>query len=176
MTKPNAEQPRPMIMWVLTPVVIVFALFMFISFDSDEWTTPRVIGQVAFSLVAFGMLVTTVAPTRGWWGIRLVTFVIFAGYFFYLIDQFVIQSNSLEPTVSRSATSPFNALLGFLFFGIPCLLYSLWGSTWGSIGRSSEKATKTDIVSYYIAWGAQVLFLALSLFSVIYVIWKWYQQ
>jgi len=176
MNQKNAEQPRPVLMWVLTPLMVAFTFFMFIFFNSDEWTTPRIVGQIAFSLMALGMLVTTIAPKHGWWGIRLVAFVIFAGYFSYLINQFVIQDQSFDPTVARSSASPFNALLGFLFFGIPCLMYSLWGSTWGKIGHNPEEVTKSDIVNFYIAWCAQWLFLGLSLLSAIYILWQWFQS
>ena len=172
METPNAEAPRLVIMWILTPLMVLFALFMYLFF-SDNWTTARIIGQAAFSLMAFGMVIATIFPKEGWWGLRIVAFVIFAGYLSYLVNQFIFEANEIDPAVTRASASPFNALLGFLFFGIPCLLYSLWGSTWGKLGHEKQKNINAwDLATFYVAWGAQWLFIILSMFATIAIVWK----
>ena len=169
----NPESPRRGVLYFVTPLAVLVAAFMFFFFASEEWTPARVIFQVALSALAFGLVVATVAPKKGWWGVRIVTFTIFIAYLWYLIDMLWISGQELEVTGRRSEATPFNAILGFLFFGVPCLLYTLWGSTWGRLGRASpEETTRTDIFMYWIAWAAQVLFLGLSALVVITAITK----
>jgi len=146
---------------------------MFFFFATDEWTTARVISQVGFTAIALGLVVATIAPSKGAWGIRVVTFTIFAAYLFYLIYEFWFSGQELSISARRSQASPFNSILGFLFFGVPCLLYTLWGSTWGRLGRvSPEQTTRTDILVFLFAWAAQILFLGLSALVVVVGIWR----
>lgn len=159
----NSESPRRGVLLWVTPIAVAVTAFMYVYFDSYEWTTAQVVLQVALTAVSFGLLVATVSPRKGWWGLRVVTFVIFAAYLWYLIDMLWLSGEELEVTGRRSDATPFNALLGFLFFGVPCLLYTMWGSTWGRLGHvPPEETTRTDIVMYGIAWAAQALFLILS--------------
>ena len=172
MDSPNAERPHPVVMWIVTPLVVLTAAFMYVI-TSDAWTTARIIGQVAFTTIAVGMVVATVAPNRGWWGLRVVAFVIFATYLWYLITEFVINPNPLSFTESRYDPSLFNAVLGFLLYGVPGLIYSMRGSMWGKLGHNNPKdVTRCDVVTLYIACGAALLFLFLSRLAGVAVLWK----
>jgi hypothetical protein len=169
----NLETPRRGVLLFVTPLAVLFAVFMFFFFSTDEWTTARVIGQVGFTAIALGLVAATVAPSKGAWGIRVVTFTIFAAYLSYLIYEFWFSGQEMAISTRRSQASPFNAILGFLFFGIPCLIYTLWGSTWGRVGHvNPERTTRTDRVVFLVAWTAQVLFLGLSALVVIVGIWR----
>ena len=164
----NLEVPRRGVLLWVTPIAVIVTAFMYVYFDSYEWTTGPIVFQVALSAMTAGLLVATIWPDKGWWGLRIVAFVIFAAYLWYLIDMLWLSGQELTVTGRRSQATPFNAILGFLFFGVPCLLYTMWGSTWGRLGyRPPEKITRTDKVMYGIAWGAQALFLALSALVVI---------
>lgn len=164
----NLEVPRRGVLLWVTPIAVVLTAFMYVYFDSYEWEPGPIIVQVALSAISVGLVVATIWPEKGWWGIRVVAFVIFAAYLWYLIDMIWLSGQAIEITERRSQATPFNAILGFLFFGIPCFLYTMWGSTWGRLGhRSSEDVTRIDIFTYYIAWAAQALFLALSSLIVI---------
>lgn len=169
----NLETPRRGVLLFVTPVAVLIAMFMFVFFSADEWTPARAIGQVGFTAVALGLVVATVAPSRGGWGIRVVTFTIFAAYLLYLIHEFWFSGQELAISTRISQPSPFNSILGFLFFGIPCLLYTLWGSTWGRLGHVSPgRATRSDRVVFVVAWVAQAVFLCLSALVVIAGIWR----
>jgi hypothetical protein len=170
---PNLETPRRGVLLFVTPLAVLFAAFMFLFFASDEWTAARVIGQVAFTAIALGLLVATIAPSRGAWGIRVVTFTIFAAYLSYLLYEFWFSGQQLSISPRRSQATPFNAILGFLFFGVPCLIYTLWGSTWGRLGHTAPRAaTRADVIVFLVAWVAQVLFLALSALVVVVGVWS----
>ena len=170
-TQPNLETPRRGVLLFVTPLAILIAAIMFLFF-SDDWTAGRIIGEVVFVAIALGLLAATVAPQRGAWGIRLVTFILFLVYLGYLLYEFLFSGQQLELS-GRPEPSPFKALLGFLFFGIPCLLYTMWGSTWGRLGHvKPSAATTSDRVVYLVAWGAQILFLLLSAVAIVAVIFR----
>jgi len=169
----NLETPRRGVLLLVTPLAVLIAVFMFVFFSADEWTPARAMGQVGFTAIALGLLIATVAPSRGAWGIRVVTFTIFAAYLSYLMHEFWFSGQELAISTERSQPSPFNSILGFLFFGIPCLLYTLWGSTWGRLGHvRPDSTTRMDRVVFLVAWTAQVLFLGLSALVVIAGIWR----
>lgn len=169
----NLETPRRGVLLFVTPLAVLLAVFMFFFFSTDEWTTERVIGQLGFTAIAVGLVIATVAPERGAWGIRIVTFTIFLAYLFYLIYELWFSGQELSVSIRRSQSTPFNSILGFLFFGVPCLVYTLWGSTWGRLGHTEpEQTTRTDVMVYLIAWVAQALFLGLSTLVIIVGVWR----
>lgn len=175
MDQHNIDQPKPFIMWIISLFTMLMAAVTYISSSGEGWSILNIMTQLAISTLAVGLLVTAVSPSRGWWGIRLSAFVIFGSYFWYIIDQFIIQGGVFEPTLDRSSKSPFNALLGFLIIGTPCLMFSLWGSVKGKFGLDPEQFTNADRASHKIAQGAQWLFLALSMTAVMLVGWQWLQ-
>jgi hypothetical protein len=169
----NLETPRRGVLLFAAPVAVLIAVFMFVFFSADEWTLARAIGQAGFTAIALGLVVATVAPSKGGWGIRVVTFTIFAAYLAYLIHQFWFSGQEVTLSSRMSQPSPFNSILGFLFFGIPCLLYTLWESTWGRLGHmNAGRATRSDKVVFAVAWIAQALFLCLSALVVITGVWR----
>ena len=164
----NAEIPTRVVLWFATAGMLVFTVFMYFFFDQRGWGTRDVVFIAASGALTLGLAVTLIDARRLWWGMRLVTFIIFAAYLFYLLYEFWWSGKELELTAQRSAATPFNSILGFLFFGIPCLIYTFWGSTWGKLGHEQpEGVTRSDVITYYLAWGAQWLFLALSALAVI---------
>ena len=61
---------------------------------------------------------------------------LFLLYFIYLIHEFLFSGQTFKiPTnpLTREP-SPYWALIGLCFWGIPSLLYTLWGSVWGPFG------------------------------------------
>jgi hypothetical protein len=66
------------------------------------------------------------------WGVphvgRVVTGFIAIGYSAYVIDQcFISYNGDLGLGSQRSETTPLNSILGFFIFGLPCLIYTLFG-------------------------------------------------
>lgn len=147
--------------------MLIFTCVLFLFFDQRGWKTWNIASIGISILVTIGFIVTLIDPQRFWWGMRLVTFVIFAGYLAYLLDEFWRPSHELEQLSRPSEASQFNSVLGFLFFGLPCLLYTFWGSTWGKLGHPEpESVSRSDVFLFYIAWGAQWLCLFLSVWAI----------
>lgn len=171
--KGNLEVPRRGVLLFVAPIAVLIAVGMFLFFASDEWTPGRILVQIGFTAIAIGLVVATVSPRQGWWGLRLVTFTIFAAYLAYLVYELWFSGRELTVTQRQSQATPFNSILGFLFFGVPCLIYTLWGSTWGRLGYvEPEKATRTDVVVYLLARGAAALMFGLSILVLVVGIWR----
>ena len=169
----NAENPRPVIMWILTPLMLISTYLVYLNF-SGRWSPMAILGQSIFILMSIGMIAATISPKRGWWGLRLVTFFIFLAYFGYLWSEFILKNGKVVLT-ETSGTSPFLSLLGFLAFGIPCLIYSLWGSVIGRLGYENHPAiTGWDVSVYYLFQMCRWLFIILSALSVVIIIYRHY--
>ena len=170
----NPEQPRQRVLFFVTPLAVLMAAFMFFFFSQDEWTTNRVIGQLGFSVIAFGLLITTLFPVRGWWGIRLVTLTIFLTYSSYLIDQLWFSEETISLSGNFARPTPMNSVLGFLVWGLPSLFYTLWGSLSGRLHYLPEAgASLSDVVAHIIAWIAQAIFLILVAAIAFTAIFRW---
>jgi hypothetical protein len=174
MNSANAESPRRGVLWFAAPAMMLFTAFMYLFFDQrGGWPISEIVFVGVCAAMSFGLVMALINATKFWWGLRIVTFIIFAAYLAYLLHEFWFTSQPLEVTPRRSAATPFNAILGFLFFGVPCLLYSFWGSTWGKLGHAKpENVTRWDIANFYLAWGAQWLFLILSVVAVVVGLWR----
>lgn len=154
MSDPVDDRPRRGVLLLITPPFVVYVVLSAVMFWGD-WTVGRVIVQTAMTLMALGLMVAMLSPRRGAWGVRLVAFVIFASYLAYLINEFLVEEDSLTLCVRQSESSPYMAVAGFLFFGMPCLIYSLWGSTWGNAKRrESGRPTPGEVRLHCLAWGA----------------------
>lgn len=156
-----------LLMWFLSIFLIAGSIYVFDHFDNEGWDVSRAIFQLCLFLVSLGVLLYTISPSKFSWGLRLVAFVMFSGYFVYFFDQLVVQKGTFSPAISRSTPSAFNALLGFLLIGVPSLFYMLWGSIWGNVDRR-EKVKKTDYMFFYMAISVQWFILGLSVLSVVY--------
>jgi hypothetical protein len=168
----NAEIPRPWILWLLTPMMMLSTYFVFLH-SSDQWSLSSVLVVSIFVLMSVGLLVASLVPDKGRWGIRLVAFLIFLAYFAYLVAEFIFEFKTFELAGDRSEPSPFNALLGFLLFGIPCLNYSIWGSVWGRVGHQDVvELTLKDVIAYHLMRGAYWLFAILSTVASVFIIWQ----
>ena len=113
--------------WVLSPFLLLFAaVFSIPLLESIE--EHRQTGVIATSL---GILLC-IAGFLALWGVplvgRIVTAIIAFGYGWYVIDQCIIKfDGSWGWGESKSATTPINSILGFLVFGLPCLIYTIFG-------------------------------------------------
>jgi hypothetical protein len=164
---PNAEVPSRGVLWFAAPAMILFTAFMAFFFNDRGWRRIDAGFVLVSAAVSLGLLLTLVNARRYWWGLRLVTFIIFALYFYYLVDECFIQHKPLQ-IGSPGETSPYNAVLGFLFFGLPSLIYTLWGSVWGKLGHQHpQQVTRLDVLTWQLMRYSRWLFLALMLALVV---------
>ena len=57
-------RPSPGVMRLLTLLIVPFALFTFVKFNSLGWVTERIIWQIAISAIAIGIVVATIKSRR----------------------------------------------------------------------------------------------------------------
>ncbi len=158
----NVESPRRGVLLFVTPFAVLSAVVMFFFFDQRGWSTTDIAFEAVLVLICVCLVLTLISPRAFWWAPRIVAFIIFASYLGYLVHE--LFSQPFVVPASRGAANPINAILGFCFFGVPCLLYALSGSTIGPIAGKTDEThiTAADIRYLRIAAAARLVFLGVS--------------
>lgn len=151
----------------ISVVLTLFTIGMFFFFQQSGWTGARIAGEAFFALLTTGMIAGCVSHRMLMVISRIGAAFVFLIYFYYIIHEFLFSGQAMRIS-SFSEPSPYASLLGFLFWGIPCLLYALWGSQWGRVGVvPPEQWSNRDIVVARISIFARRLFLILLLLAVL---------
>jgi len=122
-----SRRASPFMRWALSPFLLLFAAIFFIPLlESVE--AHRQIGVITTSLV----ILLCVAGFLALWGVpfvgRIVTGIIAFGYGWYVVDQCIINFTGYWGWGGpKSGTTPINSILGFMIFGLPCLIYTIFG-------------------------------------------------
>jgi len=158
----NYEEPRRPVLAVcaiasvLTTVCLLYAA-------STSTSPRRFLGVAPFAVVSVALVLAWVNSKKFWWATRLVALIIGAAYAGYLIHQLFVSPEPFSIQVPRSRAAPFNAIMGFLFFGVPCFLYAMSGSSRGRAAYVDPAvATKSDRAALSVAIAARWLFVGLS--------------
>jgi hypothetical protein len=131
MTVPYQEvfdrKASPFMRWCLSPVLLlVSAVFSIPLRDSmaagDQFTV--IVTSLLIILCVSGLLALWGIPFVG----RIASGIIALTFGWYLVDQCIINFNGdWGFGKKRSETTPFNSICGFLVFGLPCLIYTVFG-------------------------------------------------
>ena len=131
MTVPYQEvfdrRASPFMRWCLSPFLLLFAAMFSISLRESIGRGDQV-PPIVFSL----LILLCLSGLLALWGIpfvgRIASGIIAFAFGWYLIDQCIINFNGdWGFGAKRSATTPFNSICGFLVFGLPCLIYTIFG-------------------------------------------------
>jgi hypothetical protein len=119
----------PFIRWTLLPTcllsAVVFACMAYFSI-SDAKIVPALIG-LGLTIGCVAMCVAMLLPSCKW-VTRLITGMVFAAYFAYLIHEWIFDiEKGIGVGAARSEATPKNALLGFIVIGLPCLWHTVFG-------------------------------------------------
>lgn len=156
--------PRRGVLWFGAITLGLITGFMALFFSQSGWTTPAIAFEAICAAATIGLIFTLVSAARFWWGMRLVTLLMFAVFFWGLVDATFIH----RQIAGSDGLSTINAIRAFLFIGLPSLLYTLWGSTWGKLGQQNPKnPTRADLTVLRIAILSRWLFLGLTLVVVV---------
>jgi hypothetical protein len=116
----------PFVRWTLTPVVFLFAVL--IPFLISGWTPTAVAITVGIEVMCLALIAGFWLPPRPQrWALRVLAGLVFVAYSIYLIYEFLFSDTPFKIDEARAKASPWNALLGFMVIGLPCLWYSLFG-------------------------------------------------
>jgi len=150
----------------------LFTSPMYFFFGESGWTAASIVFEFVCAVISMALVLTLIDHRRFWWALRVVTGIVFILCTGYLIDEFFVKNEPIK-LGDPGAASPLNALRAFLIFGLPCLLYTLWGSTWGKLGQKNpEKLTKADIATFHVARLSRWLFLLLTVMVLLAAIAK----
>jgi hypothetical protein len=160
---PNRNSPRRGVLWFGTVAMLLFTALMVVFFNQAGWHAPQMAFVGVCSAITFGLALNLIDGSRFFWLLRVATFAVFAGLFWDVIDQSFVHRHPLSFD-NPGAPSFFNALRGFLFFGLPSLLYTLWGSPWGKLGTPDPReVTRTDLLILKLAIYGRWLALGMTL-------------
>jgi TctA family transporter len=170
----NIESPSRGVLLGVTPFAILTAVIMFLFFDQRGWATADVIFEAVIIAICL-CLILSIANARGfWWAPRVIAFIIFASYLGYVVFELFLSHKPFTMPSSRGAANPINAILGFCIFGIPCLLYSLSGSTIGPAAARAdgENLSPRDVPYLRVAFAAKWVLVAVSTVVAAIGIWR----
>ncbi len=110
----------------LSPFVLLFAILM--PFLVEKWSLIAIVIMAGMELACVSLLMGFWLSAKvSRWAFRVLTGLVFLAYSVYLIYEFFFSKSSFRLIGSRGEDSPRNALLGFIFIGLPCLWYTLFG-------------------------------------------------
>jgi hypothetical protein len=116
-----------LLFWLLAPWVIAGALFFpylaYQAFVAKE-TTGAIIA-VVLSLCCIFFLLMAISPSRFAWLSVFIGGSITMAYVWYFCDTYLVHHEAIIPTLDFSEPTPFNAILGFLVWGLPSLLFTI---------------------------------------------------
>lgn len=61
------------------------------------------------------------------WAARIVTGIVALCYVLYFVDTYFVGQQPLTPSARKSEATPWNAIMGFLVIGVPCLWFTIRG-------------------------------------------------
>ena len=126
MPTPHDDGYRPgFIFWTLAPCLVLFMALM--PFLIPEWNVQRAILMAAIEALCLLVFLGLMSPITRWWTWRGVGAIIFLAYVAYVIAMFREGGGEVTVGSRRSQPSVLNALLGFVAFGVPGLMYAVLG-------------------------------------------------
>ncbi|HOW88326.1 MAG TPA: hypothetical protein P5561_02315 [Candidatus Omnitrophota bacterium] len=124
-----------LLFWVLLPVLILIAGVPF--YTAHAWDLKNIAAATGLSAFCALLALTVYDAKKFSWAARGMAFLVFLLFAFYLGSQVLrgIGAHTWYPEGTRSTVSVPNAIKGFLVFGLPCLIYTIFGNTlfskWG---------------------------------------------
>lgn len=127
--------------WVLAP------MFLGAAIGLPIWTEPPTLfGEIVVYVISFMLVSATIGladPQRFGWAFKPVALVILLGYSGYVGSEFLQWLNG-EPFgfgARRSESNLFNALCGFIVFGVPSLTYLIKSHSGPAVTSLSSPST-----------------------------------
>ena len=131
--------------WLVAPWVILgivaFILVAKGSFEGGKKMAGMLASYFAF-LCALGMYAMT-SKIHGLACGRVIAGTLALLYVAYFCFTYFIEGQSLMPTGRKSDASPFNAICGFIFIGLPCAQFAITGVPFWRLWRKEEPIQST---------------------------------
>ncbi|TNY27715.1 hypothetical protein [Fulvimonas soli] len=147
--------------------MLLFAGGMYAFFAQRGWTLRDGIFEGVCVALGLGLLASCLSRRAFLVLSRIGAGLVFAAYLGYLLYE-CFYSGQAWRVGDPAQPSPFAATLGLLLWGLPCLLYALWGSFWGRAGVTPPAHwSRHDVLVLRVAMYARRLFLLLLVLAVV---------
>jgi hypothetical protein len=126
---------------ILAVFFALFAAMMWLSVGyplADSFAIRRMYLAVGISFAALGAAAGALDPNRHSWGRRLLALI--AGAILGLLAAFLPGMSKTGPDVWPVIGS----LAIFFGFSLPLLMFALWSSIWGPLGRSDKPVLRVS--------------------------------
>ena len=126
--------------WLLSPFVLLFLGLLPII--TDEWTPFRTLLLLAVETGGILFLVMLWSDsTLGLWASRGLGAIIFLLCLGYFVDEWFVSDRPFQLVERRSDTTPRNALIALIVFGLPCLWHAVRPRRSAAPGEVSDQET-----------------------------------
>jgi hypothetical protein len=115
--------------WCLGPLFLLVAVVL-AGIGYTQFATGRLgAGGIAIgaAIVCVCFFLALLNGPYFWWAGRVVAASVFGAYLWYLLDTWLIHPKPFDIGGRRSDATPWNALLGLVIIGWPCLVYTFLG-------------------------------------------------
>jgi hypothetical protein len=127
------------IFWCVGPLVLLCGLGCAIcapfALASKDWKAGTAL--VLLGVCGICLFLGLLNRKRFLWAARVVTGIIALCYVLYFVETFFFEKQALAPPQKRSEATPWNAIMGFIVIGLPCIWFTIRGRF-----RSEEGANK----------------------------------
>lgn len=122
-----SQKASPFVRWCLSPFLVLFGAVF-----TNPLRESLAAGNHLAAIVTALLVILCVAGFLALWGVpfvgRLVSGIIALAFGWYLVEEcFISFDGDWRVGGKRSQTSPINSILGFVVFGVPCLIYTVFG-------------------------------------------------
>ena len=129
------------IFWCLGPLFLASGVGCLIGspfvYSSKGW--PQAMALVVMGVCCICFFLALLTIKRFLWAARVVTGIVALSYVLYFADTYFVERQSLSPTTRRSSATPWNAIMGFIVIGVPCLWFTIYGRFGGSAVNDNSK-------------------------------------
>ncbi len=177
MMESTKERSRPGLLLIITPLTIFTTLLLIDLMWNDPPSAGRTIFLYGMSAITFGLVIATLWPNEGWWGLRLVAFVIFFAYLAYMIDEFVFSGGPFIDPNDFDSPSPFLALAGFIVIGLRAFFYAFAPRS-VSVGHEKSKQFRRKFrwmkpTMQVVKWVHIIVSAVVIIIAVVRIILSW---
>ena len=110
--------------WLLLGI-LVFSVILYGQIEEKRLSGVLISAVLAVCCLC-GLLIG-ISPMRFGWTVIFVTGSVAVGYIWYFCDTYFGEGQALTPSARRSEATPWNAMLGFIFIGLPCMIFTVRG-------------------------------------------------
>jgi cell division protein FtsW (lipid II flippase) len=129
------------IFWCVGPLSLLCGLGCVIgapfALAAKDWKAGTAL--VLLGICGVCLFLALLNSKRFLWAARVVTGIVALCYVLYFAETYFVEKQSLTPSQKKSEATPWNAIMGFVVIGLPCIWFTVRGRF-----RSEEGANQSS--------------------------------